>query len=58
MTVLALVPQCAEPQEQCFELFRMKNSQKFSGALPRAPGCSTGHLSKFSPIFQGKLHYI
>ena len=31
MTVLALVPQCAEPQEQYFELFRMKIAKILQG---------------------------
>ena len=34
MTVHALVPQCAEPRERYYELFKMQNSQNFSGALP------------------------
>ena len=37
MTVHTLVPQCAKPQERCFELFRMQNSQIFLGLCPWTP---------------------
>ena len=37
MTVHALVSQCAEPRERCFEVFRMQNSQNFPGLRPWTP---------------------
>ena len=37
MTIHALVPRCAEPQERCFELFRMQNSQNFPTLCPWTP---------------------
>ena len=37
MNVHALVPQYAEPQEQCFELLRMQNSQSLPGLRPMIP---------------------
>ena len=37
MTVHVLVPQCAEPRERWFELFRMQNSQNFPRLRPWIP---------------------
>ena len=37
MTIHALVPQCTEPREQCFELFKMQNSPNFLGLHPWTP---------------------
>ena len=42
MTVHALVPQCAEPRERYYELFKMQNSQKFFRGF--APGLVLGEL--------------
>ena len=52
MTIHALFPQCAEPREQCFELFRMHYSQNFLGLhcwtpLERTPQLHNG----FSPHY-------
>ena len=37
MTIHALVPQCAEPWERCFELFGMQNSQNLPELHPWTP---------------------
>ena len=49
LTLHTLVPQCVEPQEGCFELLRMQNSQNFLGLCSWTPlrllSCKTVFLA-------------
>ena len=54
MTAHALVPQCAELRERCFELFRMQNSQNIQGLRPWNPlgrAYSVPRLPSYTTVF-------